>query len=57
MKLTGIPFIRITVSLRTIFKAKEPHVILAILELEQACPNHGHVLLLLLSYGSSHLQT
>ena len=36
--------------LRTIYPAKELRVILSILELEQTCPNHRHVLLLLQSH-------
>ena len=36
--------------LRTIYPATVPRVILSIIGLEQTCPNHTHVLLLLQSY-------
>ena len=41
---------------RTGFPAKVPRMILSRIELVQSCPDHRHKLLLLQSYGSSHLQ-
>ena len=42
---------------RTIYPARVLRAILSIIELERACPNHRHMLSLLQSYESFHLQS
>ena len=54
--LTWMPLIRMTVSL-TQFPSKLPPVIRSMIELEHACQDHIHTLMLLLSCGSYHLQS